>query len=313
MIQLIISEIFINPRRDPVCKQSTITHFVDVFNGKTHIYESVYHYVDEPAIDKVLVDKIYLDFDAQDENFFEHTKIIAKYLYDNDIMFYIRFSGRGFHIFIMLDHKWLKNPRMAIRKYVNNLHERMGTSSDPAVIGDLRRLVRIPNTINIKSHKYCIAITYDTLMNNTYEEICELATYKGPCYDYYNGYNLLDISMWDQEIITPVNQNYQVNIGTELSNDIPICIKSMMQNPNLGWRGRTFVIVCLRELGYTKDEIEVMLHNFLTEDKFHHCICDEKQLENLVDNESMLFPSCKTLKEECWCVDEDCQGHNIYY
>ena len=22
---------------------------------------------------------------------------------------------------------------------------------------------------------------------------------------------------------------------------------------------------------------------------------------------------CKTLKEECWCVDENCQGHNIYY
>ena len=87
----------------------------------------------------------------------------------------------------------------------------------------------------------------------------------------------------------------------------------MMKDPNLGWRGRTFVIVCLRELGYTKDEIESMLHNFLTEDKFHHCICDEKQLENLVDDETMLFPSCKTLKEECWCVDKNCQGHNIYY
>ena len=49
-------------------------------------------------------------------------------------------------------------------------------------------------------------------MNKTYEEICELATYKGPCYDYYNGSKLLDISKWDQEVITPVKQNYQISI-----------------------------------------------------------------------------------------------------
>ena len=79
---MIVNEIFINPRRDPVYKQSTMTHFIDVFNGKTHIYESVYYYVDKPTIDKVLVDKIYLDFDAQDEDFFEHAKTIAKLIVD---------------------------------------------------------------------------------------------------------------------------------------------------------------------------------------------------------------------------------------
>ena len=310
---MIINEIFINPRRDPVYKQSTMEYFIEIFNGKTHIFESVYYYVDEPSIDKVLIDKIYLDFDAQDNNFFEYTKTVAKFLYDNNIMFCIRFSGRGFHILIMLDHKWLKNPRSAIKRFVKDLHKKTNTQSDPAVVGDLRRLIRIPNTINIKSHKYCIAITYDMLMNSSYDDIYELATNKGPCYDYYNGHKLLDISKWDQEIIVPVQQNYEINIANSLSNDIPPCIKTMMKDPNLGWRGRTFVIVCLRELGYTRDEIESILHKFLTEDKFHHCIFDEKQLENLVDNEDMLFPSCKTLKEECWCVDECCQGHKIYY
>ena len=311
---MLISELFIKPRRDVVYKQSTIDYFVDVFNGKTHIYESVYYFEDEPNPDKAIIDKIYLDFDAQDDGFFESTKKVAKYLHDRDIKFYIRFSGRGFHIFIMLDQqKCLKNPKVAIKQYVRYLHEETNSSSDPAIIGDITRLVRIPNTINIKSHKYCIAITYDMLMNYDYDKIYQLASHKGPCYDYYNGHKLLDISKWDGEKYIKNNASYTVNTKAILSNDIPPCIQKMMEDKNLGWKNRTFVITCLRDLGYTRDEIESILHSFLTEEKFYHSVFEEKQLERLVDVEDTLFASCKTLKEYDLCIDETCQGHNIYY
>lgn len=310
---MLISELFINPRRDVVYKQSTFDYFIDVFNGKTHIYESVYYFEDEIDINKAIVDKIYLDFDIGENNFFENTKKVAQYLYDKNIKFYIRFSGRGFHIFIMLDHqKKLKNPKMAIKQYVNHLHKVTNTTSDPVIVGDLTRLVRIPNTINIKSHKYCIAITYDMLMNHSYKEICELATHPGPCYDYYNGCKNLDISKWDKHQVKN-NMEYKVNTKTTLLNNIPPCIKKMMEDPKLGWRNRTFVITCLRDLGYTRDEIESILFKFLTKEKFEHCILEDKQLEYLVDCENILFPSCKTLKEDGLCVDETCNGHGLYY
>ena len=311
---MLVNEIFIDPRRILVHQQSTIDNFIEIFNGKKHIYQTLYYYVDEPKVNKVLVDKIYLDFDAKDDGFFEDTKTVAKYLYDRDIMFYIRFSGRGFHIFIMLDKKWLKNPKIAIKQYVQSLHQKTNTKSDSSVVGDLRRVVRVPNTINIKSHKYCIAITYDTLMNCTYDQICDLASNKGPLYDYYNGYKLLDISGWDKEISVSNGKTFNINVKSDLiTNDIPPCVKKMMENPVLGWRYRAFVIVCLRDLGYTEEEIESILYSFLTEEKFNHSMNDERQLDRYMNDETFLFPNCETLNEEGWCVNENCNGHNLYY
>lgn len=309
---MIIEEMFIEPRRIVIHNASQIKQYVEMYNGKKHLYKTVYNYVDIPSQDHALVDKIFLDFDAHEKNFFEDVRTVAKYLYEQNIVFYIRFSGRGFHIYIELVPAWVRSPKRAIKNFVRDLHKETGTKSDPAVVGDLRRVARMINTLNLKSNRYCISISYKTLMEKTYEEIFNLAITKGSTKDYINGENQLDISPWDQEARIVQSQKI-ISKTIKLSHEFPPCIKEMMKDPFLAYRERFYVIIFLRELGYTREEIENILQSFLDTEWYEHCIHEENILKYLVDNEKYIFADCTTLQDEGRCMDYDCDGPGLYY
>lgn len=313
-----IGEIFIKPRRLKVYSQDDINYFVNIYNGKKDLYQTVYNYEDVIDINTAIVDKIFLDFDYKsDMKFLHDVRTVAQYLYDNDYLFYIRFSGNGFHIFILLDNNKLKNPKNAIKNYVKFLHKKTKTESDPAVIGDLRRVVRIPNTLNLK-HKnkqyYCIPITFDELINKSYEDIRLSA--KNPRdtnVDFINGHRLLDIVEWDTNFITQNKHTEQkIIMNTEINNDIPPCVEALMKNPMLNNAGRIQVILFFRDLGYTKVEVENILHNFLSEEKYNHSVFEEKQIDYLFEKD-YIFNDCSIQKENGYCVSDTCQGHGLYY
>ena len=315
-----VSEMFIKPRRFKITDVNDINYYVSIYNGKKDLYQTVYNYEDVIDVSTVIVDKIFLDFDYNpDMNFLSDVRTVAKYLEKNDYIFYIRFSGNGFHIFILLDNNELKNPKTAIKNYVNFLHQQTNTTSDPAVIGDLRRVVRIPNTLNIK-HKeqqyYCIPISFNELMNYTYEEIRLLA--KNPREndkDFMNGHRFLNISEWDNNIFIAENKYNNIqNIVTDIqiNNDIPPCVKELMKDPMLGNSGRIQVILFFRDLGYTKEEIENLLYDFLSEEKFNHCVHEEHLIDYLFEKD-YIFNDCSIQKENGFCTSETCQGHRLYY
>ena len=154
-----------------------LVKYAKKFNGKCNLFGSVYTFTNTFRNDRnrmqpcdPIVDKIYLDFDVKDDpNFPKYARTVAKYLHDNDISFYIRFSGRGFHIYIQIEQRELKNPAMAIRNWVATLHKDTDTESDSSVVGDLSRVSRLLHFINLKSGRYCIPIKYDELMNKLSE------------------------------------------------------------------------------------------------------------------------------------------------
>jgi hypothetical protein len=313
-----VSEMFIKPRRFKIIDTDDIDYYISIYNGKKDLYQTVYNYEDVIDINTVIVDKIFLDFDYNsDMKFLSDVRGVAKYLYRNDYLFYIRFSGNGFHIFILLDDDELKNPKSAIKNYVDFLHKQTGTTSDPAVIGDLRRVVRIPNTLNIK-HKeqqyYCIPISYNELINKTYEEIKLLASYPRETKDdFINGHRLLNISEWDSNILIKEHHNAQNIISdVEISDEIPPCIKELMKDPMLGNTGRIQVILFFRDLGYTRDEVEDLLYSFLSEEKFNHCVHEEHLIDYLFEK-NYIFNDCIVQKENGFCTDETCKGHGLYY
>lgn len=313
---MLMSEIFIQPRRITILSDKDLKYYIKNYNGKKNIYQSVYQYENSISVDNAIVDKIFLDFDFNsDMQFLKDVRVIATYLYENDYSFYIRFSGNGFHIFILLKEN-LQNPKNAIKQYVNHLHKQTKTTSDPAVIGDLRRVTRVLNTLNMK-HKeryYCIPITYDELMNLTYEDIRSLAKHSRHFCDFINGHRLLDISEWDNILFSERKNNSMQKISNinAIDNSIPPCVQDMMKQSNLGNLGRVQVILFFRDLGYTKDEVEDILFNFLSEEKFHHSVFEEHQIDYLFEKD-YLFSNCYQLKENGFCTEENCQGHKLYY
>ena len=322
-------EIFIPKQRIPVW-QHDIDEYRELYSGKKNLYLSVYEYKGTKKEDIItsnaIVDKIFLDFDYdEDLVFFDDVRTVAKFLYEIGAKFKIRFSGKGFHLFIYLkDGDKLKNPSKAIRGWVKDIHEKTNTTSDSSVVGDLRRVSRMIGTMNMKTHLYCIPIDYAHLMNFTYDAICEMAKegvlkYRHGDTSGLSGYEewilgegLVDISEYDTEEVyvphTPVDAS-----KVQIQQGYPPCIDKMLLNPNLGYYERGQLILYLRDDGYSFYEILTILKSVLSPQKYYHCTAEENQPEYLYyGREEMLFASCQTLKDNGLCPSKDCEGQWLY-
>ena len=315
-----MQEVFLPRVRIPIYEEEQIDELVDMYSGKKDIYKSVYKYngygKESIKPENAIVDKIFLDFDYDNDlKFFDDVKKVSKLLYDLKIKFYIRFSGRGFHIFIYLQDVTLRNPRKAIRNWVKDLHKKTNTTSDPAVIGDLRRVTRIVGSMNMKTHLHCIPLDYAQLMNYTYKAICEMAIEYHP-YEYHitehEDSHLLDISAYDIDDIEPPTYHIDTK-NIKVTTEHPPCIQKMLSNPYLGYYERGQLIIYLRDDGYGFSEILTILKTILSEEKYYHCTEEEGQPEYLYYvRESMVFSSCATLKANGLCCSDSCTGHNLY-
>lgn len=310
---MIVDEIFIPKKRFTVYNNEEVRYYIRVYNGKKNIYQSVYHYQDEPLASNAIIDKIFLDFDYDDDmKFYDDVKTVAKYLYQNEIQFYIRFSGRGFHIFVMVKKQHFTQPKFAIKQWVQDMHRRTNTKSDPAVIGDTRRVCRVLGTKNLKTNLYCIPIQYDMLQNMQYSDICALARKNHGRRDYVNGSLLLDLSEYDNYIPTYSKPSAPIQHDVKIADTYPPCIQRLLSIPDLGYNERRELIIYLRDDGYDEDEIMSILEATLSHEKFIHCIEEEHQLQYLMRREDILFSSCRSQKLNGICASTSCQGNNLY-
>lgn len=317
-------EIFIPKKRIQIDAQvpdfmnGTLNEYRIMYSGKKDIYASVYKYKDEVHPKNAIINKIFLDFDYDDDLiFFDNVRKVAKYLFDSHYTFCIRFSGRGFHIFIEIKERPLKNPKNAIRKWVKDMHAKTNTTSDSSVVGDLRRVSRMLGSMNLKTHLYCIPIAYNELMNFTYDSICEMAKEIDDTKTiddiYVVNVNNLDISDFDTEN-EPQTINCNININNiQVQDGYPNCIEQMLKDPELGYYGRGQLIVYLRDDGYSFEEILMILKSVLSDKKYYHCTVEEGQPAYLYFNrEDLLFASCQTLKENGLCTSTTCNGNHLY-
>ena len=322
-------EIFIPKTRIPALPVD-MEEYRNLYAGKKDLYVSVYTYQglgkDAIKAQNAIVDKIFLDFDYdEDMEFFDDVRCVAKFLYEIGAHFKIRFSGRGFHLFVYLTDNChnLKNPSKAIRGWVKDLHQKTNTKSDPAVVGDLRRVSRMIGTMNMKTHLYCIPLDYAHLMNFTYDAICEMAKEWEPVYhnndklsgieEWYIGEGYVDISKYDTNE-NPVHREPIDATKIEIKDEYPPCIEKMLSNSQLGYYERGQLILYLRDQGYSFYEILTILKATLSEDKYYHSTEEENQPEYLYYvRENLLFANCDTQKENGICpYNGYCGGPYLY-
>ena len=171
------------------------------------------------------------------------------------------------------------------------------------------------HTINVKSHLYCIPISYYDLQNKTYKEIQEYAKSDRGREDIYYGRTLLDISDFDKKIEKDYNVDFSYGIINESNSDLnykPDCICSFLSNPDLGYAERRDVIIFFRDMGCSEEEVIKILEEHLSSEKFHHCMFEEKQVTRLFNKDMLIMRSCYTLKSLGLCPNEKCSGNNLY-
>ena len=234
----------------------------------------------------------------------------AKYLYNLGVKFYIRFSGRGFHIFVLAKNEVLKQPKLAIKKWVKDLHRRTNTHSDPAVVGDTRRVSRILGTKNLKTGLYCIPVSYRQICTLCYEDICDMAKKYDGTLDYIIGQNVISLLPFDEDLVLVKEDVSLDNIN--FSTKFPPCIEYLLSISDLGYHERRELIIYLRDDGYTEEEVVKILESHLSHEKFIHCIEEEHQVSYLFGREDILFSNCESQKCNGICQSSDCDGANLY-
>jgi len=163
--------------------------FVKSHNNRTNVYTTVYdfeHFTETmPVEDSVIIDRIFLDFDAHEDNLdmaWRDVKVVMEMVIENNYLHTLFFSGRGFHLFLFgKTTKNMRNVQTFFREIKQLLDLKVGKKNSlDERVGQKTRLRRVPNTVNMSSSdgkgnaRYCIPLMIDDLRLDI-EEILTMA------------------------------------------------------------------------------------------------------------------------------------------
>ncbi len=245
-----------------------INSYIKKYGSSHGIHISVYPYstIDQGKVDyeSAIIDKIFFDIDPPD--WLEPTRKLFKWCYNYNLLSTFIMSGGGSHDFIYCKET-IKNKRSCIHNFQSYLENKIKIRMDPQVKGDLSQTFRIPETFNFKRGRYSIYLDKDLLFNKTEKEIYEIAS-KYPIRKpkrYFYGEKLLNLSKFDVEdfmysidskLSTPMNGDLYTKDELDKLNipfdKFPPCVKSWLNNPELGYKGRFCLVIYLRDQTVTK-------------------------------------------------------------
>jgi len=229
---------------------------------------------------QVVLDRIAFDLDNERS----HSEAIAlhNYFLDQDIKHYLVFSGKNFHIYAkvvgtpIFKKDCLKNMHM-------DIETKLGIENDISIRGNIRHNLSIPYSYNFKRKRY-VRFINETELNMEPESLSELAKRQGGQLVFY-GTEGIDCSPFDREIKIQMEEIEEIDnsefVSDKLMNALPDSVKKALQNPNLEHPDRLLLITRLFEFGLSKTKIIKILRDHLTEKKFHHCVFEERQVDNV--------------------------------
>ncbi len=176
-------------KRKKMTTKNDYFEFVKSHNNRTNVYTTVYdfeHFTETmPVEDSVIIDRIFLDFDAHEDNLdmaWRDVKVVMEMVIENNYLHTLFFSGRGFHLFLFgKPTKNMRNIQTFFREIKQLLDLKVGKKNSlDERVGQKTRLRRVPNTVNMSSSdgkgnaRYCIPLTIDDLRLDI-EEILTMA------------------------------------------------------------------------------------------------------------------------------------------
>ena len=269
--------------------------FINKYNGIRAIYRTVYNFEKmnehKPDYNSAIIDKLFFDFDG--ENCWNEANKLHQFLLNENIKHYIIMSGKGYHIFVLTTLYKPKNSKSCIYNSQHYFIDKLNLGCDNQVVGDNARLHRIPNTYNLKAMRFCIPITKDQFKAG-HEVIKIVAKKQNFIKNISIGDTLFDIEKFDYE-----SKKFEVSIdkfdfedssNADYMNNCDDFIKQLLSKKELGWRERYLVILYFKEKGFTRQEVFNILKENLSEQKFKHCIKEERQLQYLFERDDLVFP-----------------------
>ena len=176
-------------RRKVVLSRNEYVDFINAQNNRTNVYTTVYdfkEFSEKAKIESsVIIDRIFLDFDAHEDNLemaWRDIKQVMELVINRNYLHTLFFSGRGFHLFLFgKPAKDMRSVQVLFKEIKQYLISKVGkTNTLDDRVGQTTRLRRVPNTVNMSSSDknsipyYCVPLTIDDL-SLSIEEILVIA------------------------------------------------------------------------------------------------------------------------------------------
>ncbi len=318
----------VGPPRKVVFNIQEWLTFVNKYNGmKKAVYTSIYTFqaIDQigtkpmkPDYESATIDKLFFDFDDKSCSAYDECWDLHIHLVEENIKHIIIMSGRGYHLYILTLPFNSRNPRSCIYNAQHHFMDKLNLNVDSQVIGNPAQLARVPNTYNIKGLKFCIPLTQKQFEKGD-EVIKQLASKQNFVKNIIIGDNLFDLTKFDyqserfsEKAFFDIDA-FEDSYNADYARDCPNCIKSIICQDNIGWKQRYLLILYFRELGYTMQEVYNILKEHLSENKFKHCIKDERQLQYLFGRQDLIFPKCSNIMIDGMCPGKCEEYENVIY
>jgi hypothetical protein len=322
-------QIFLKPRRrlsfDTESPKEAV-ELINAVNGVKDVYRSVYNYKSDVIPENARIDKIFLDFDPEDGvDILAEVQRVVGVLYDMGLSYSVYFSGRGFHVYVYTKPVIageLNSAFDAIRNFVYFLMEKASEDGEPinydrSVVGDIMRVSRLPNTMNLKTKMYCIPIKHSEVYESSLSDISQMAKTQRKIKNKVEG-KLVDLKEYDEAVkkhslrgIIEDFDDEDVEFDVNIEN-LPLCVKTLLERGDPGYNERYLIIVAMRDLAYPLSATVSTMKKYLNKTEFEHSLLTERQPQYLYSRPDLIFPSCYTIKQRGSCVT-GCKGQNIYY
>jgi len=308
---------------------------LDRYNGKRKkIYFSVYDCSEDIKIDKIAFD---LDSKKSLGNLIKLHKWCMKYDYKHLMIF----STGGFWCYVFTkNYNKLQDKKGALANAQDYICEKVGLTIydrnekgvvDPYIndvdfhlIGDIRRVGRMPNTLDKVRGIFAIPLQAADL----YTGIDHIkAKAKKQCFKYvYYGNKYFDIGKYDghRKSSIPISEmeNYTIDLShaEKIITLFPPCVQCWLMKPEMGtWEARFNFAVFCRDFGISKESCDALAKKYFTKaprkdgmkNNYEHFI--KVKALSFAYSTNTLFPDCDTLALKGLCPKKCKHYNNLLY
>ena len=302
-----------NPKRWRIHTEDEFIKFIDQNNGASDCYSSIY-----PA--DGAVDKIFFDIDSPNgiTGSIDESRRLYSWLLSKGYNVIPVLSGKkGFHHYLLLKPKQYDNSKSLLtRATLSILSECFGygedgviktTMVDPHIVGDVRRISRIPNTLRPPENlTWCTYLPADWVKMTTAELVSQMKSPRTYDYDLDGTFPTLEdfpdppAEIMDWKLVESIEPAHPIKGNTFLKNLLRPCLYRHMMLDHPGHSVRVAATVDL--LGfYEPGEIFEMYKSLGWSDWD-----PELTMEQIVSCRSLSPYGCKKLKQlgipEACCV-----------
>jgi hypothetical protein len=290
--------------RRAVYDREELKGLVELLNGVKPVYVSLYD-------SSFTIDKVFFDFDSEVDLSlaFDDVKAFVKRLEDHNYPFIPLFSGmKGFHVYVLMK-PWTPPNLETAKAVLRDVQQSLAgdfTTCDRNVFGDVRRLVRYPNTINKTC--YCVPLPLDF----TSWDLCKIIDYaKSPRVVEYEVKDLPGIEAFVDDVVeynhnerrlNPLHDFMDMPPSLQLVKPLlrPCVFETVTTDPSPPHVVRVALVTELMFYGWSKDSIHELIRRLRWADY------DPKTTKYQLDQifrKRYLPPSCYKLRPFVRCVD----------